>query len=399
MDNEYSPSELGIELRDNTAERELEDLTEPEFLPDDVVSAAELDIAASGIEFFADDSIKIYLKEIGNIPMLTAEEEDVLSRKIYQNRAKLSELVAKQKAMRAIEKEIKRVEERLINHRSANPPRADMITRAEKRLAELQKDLKKKTLTVTQTRDLKKLQRPNQRMVEANMRLVVSIAKRYLNRGLELLDLIQEGNTGLIRAVEKFNPEKGFRFSTYATWWVRQAITRAIADQARTVRVPVHMVETINKLGRIQRTLSQELNRDPTIEELAEAMEIEPDKVSQIMKVKQDAASLDASISREDDEESSLSDFIEDKNQDTPEEATKKVMLVDQVEQALELLSDRERKIIQMRFGLGGSRVYTLEEVGAEFSVTRERIRQIEGKALAKLKRNKDSKKLLDYLK
>jgi RNA polymerase primary sigma factor len=398
MENEYSPSELGIELRDG-AEGGLDDLVEPEFLPEDVVSAAELDIAASGIEFFADDSIKIYLKEIGNIPMLTAEEEDVLSRQIYVNRVRLAELLAKQKTMRSLEKEIKRVEERLRNHKSAVPVRADMVTRSEKRLAELRKELKKKTLTVAETRELRKLQKPNQRMVEANMRLVVSIAKRYLNRGLELLDLIQEGNTGLIRAVEKFNPEKGFRFSTYATWWVRQAITRAIADQARTVRVPVHMVETINKLGRIQRQLAQELNRDPTIEELAKEMDIEPERVSQILKVKQDAASLDASISREDDEESSLSDFIEDKNQDTPEEATKKVMLVDQVERALGLLSDRERKIIQMRFGLGGSRVYTLEEVGAEFSVTRERIRQIEGKALAKLKRHKDSKKLMDYLK
>ena len=398
MDNEYSPSELGLEER-AAPEDILSDIGEPDFTAEDIVSAAELDIAASGIEFFADDSIKIYLKEIGNIPMLTAEEEDVLSRQIYANRARLAELLAKQKGMRATEKEIKRVEDRLRHHRAMNPPRQDIIVRGEKRLVELRRELKKKSLNMTETKELRKLQRPNQRMVEANMRLVVSIAKRYLNRGLELLDLIQEGNTGLIRAVEKFNPEKGFRFSTYATWWVRQAITRAIADQARTVRVPVHMVETINKLGRIQRQLSQELNRDPTIEELAKEMEVEPEKVTQILKVKQDAASLDASISRDDDEESSLSDFIEDKNQDTPEVATTKVMLVDQVGQALDLLTDRERKIIQMRFGLGGSRVYTLEEVGAEFSVTRERIRQIEGKALAKLKRHKDSKKLMDYLK
>jgi RNA polymerase primary sigma factor len=275
----------------------------------------------------ADDSVRLYLREIGKIPLLTAEQELALAHRV----------VAGEK-------------------------------------------------------------RAKDQMAEANMRLVVSIAKRYVGRGLDLLDLIQEGNTGLLRAVEKFDPDKGFKFSTYATWWIRQAITRAIADQARTIRIPVHMVETINKLLRTQRRLTQELNREPTNEEIAKAMEIEVEKVEHIMKIKQDISSLDASV-RDDEEDSVLADFIEDEDTISPEESATGSLLKEHVKEMLGSLTEREQKILKLRFGLEDGKSHTLEEVGQEFSVTRERIRQIEAKALAKLRKHKDSKKLHDYIK
>ncbi len=274
----------------------------------------------------ADDSVRLYLREIGKIPLLKADEELALANRVV-----------------AGDKEAK------------------------------------------------------DQMAEANMRLVVSIAKRYVGRGLDLLDLIQEGNTGLLRAVEKFDPDKGFKFSTYATWWIRQAITRAIADQARTIRIPVHMVETINKLLRTQRRLTQELTREPSNEEIAKEMEIDVEKVEHIMKIKQDISSLDASV-RDDEEDSVLGDFIEDEDSVSPEESATGQLLKEHVKDMLGALTEREQKILKLRFGLEDGKSHTLEEVGQEFNVTRERIRQIEAKALAKLRKHKDAKKLHDYI-
>ena len=318
-DKILNAKELPLDL-DEPASDELEN--EEEF------STEDLAITAENVDAFADDSVRLYLREIGKIPLLTPEEEAKLAQRIVKGDKKAKD-----------------------------------------------------------------------KMVEANMRLVVSIAKRYGGRGLDFLDLIQEGNTGLLRAVDKFDPDKGFKFSTYATWWVRQAITRAIADQARTIRIPVHMVETINKVLRTTRKLTAELNREPTNEEIAEALDMEPEKIDYVMRIKQDIASLDASISREgDDEESVLGDFVEDEDRDSPEDSAANQILKEQLSEIIATLTDREQKIIRLRFGIGGGRPHTLEEVGAEFDVTRERIRQIEAKALSKLRKNKDTKKLHEYL-
>ncbi len=309
---------LGLNDIDGPALEELED----EELDEDTLNNGQY------FDDVSDDSVRLYLREIGKIPLLNAEEELALAQKVVEGDKKAKD-----------------------------------------------------------------------KMAEANMRLVVSIAKRYSGRGLDFLDLIQEGNTGLLRAVEKFDPDKGFKFSTYATWWIRQAITRAIADQARTIRIPVHMVETINKLLRTQRRMTQELNREPTIEELAKELEMEPDKVEYVIKIKQDITSLDAGVGRDgEDEDSVLGDFIEDEDGKPPEELATMQLLKEQVQAVLSTLSDREQKIIKMRFGLENGKSHTLEEVGQEFAVTRERIRQIEAKALAKLRKHKDAKKLHEYL-
>ena len=325
---------LGIEVIENKTDKvdidfpqddlDLEGLDKSIVKDDTPMEIEEIDLSLpKGISI--DDPVRMYLKEIGKIPLLKPHEEVELARRMHEG-------------------------------------------------DELAK----------------------QRLVEANLRLVVSIAKRYVGRGMLFLDLIQEGNLGLIKAVEKFDYVKGFKFSTYATWWIRQAITRAIADQARTIRIPVHMVETINKLIRVSRQLLQELGRDPKPEEIAKEMDMTEDKVREIMKIAQDPVSLETPIGEEED--SHLGDFIQDDDAPEPAEAAAYSLLKEQIEDVLGSLNEREQKVLKLRFGLEDGRARTLEEVGKEFDVTRERIRQIEAKALRKLRHPSRSKKLRDYL-
>ncbi len=312
---------LGIEITPGSADGPTLDKDGEGIPPEEEI---EVDLSVpEGIAI--DDPVRMYLKEIGRIPLLTAEEEIELAKRIEQG-----------------DEEAKR------------------------------------------------------RLAEANLRLVVSIAKRYVGRGMLFLDLIQEGNLGLIKAVEKFDYRKGYKFSTYATWWIRQAITRAIADQARTIRIPVHMVETINKLVRVHRQLLQELGRDPTPEEIAREMDIPVERVREIQKIAQEPVSLETPIGEEED--SHLGDFIEDEDALAPAEAASFILLKEQLEEVLETLTPREREVLRLRFGLDDGKARTLEEVGQKFKVTRERIRQIEAKALRKLRHPSRSKKLKDYL-
>jgi RNA polymerase primary sigma factor len=298
------------------------------------------------------DPVRMYLKEIGKIPLLTAEQEVTLAKRIEAGCYATERLE--------------------IQH-----PRSSEETTSLEAVA-VDGEMAKKQLT------------------EANLRLVVSIAKRYVGRGMALLDLVQEGNLGLIRAVEKFDYTKGFKFSTYATWWIRQAITRAIADQARTIRIPVHMVETMNKVLRIQRQMLQELGREPTVEEIAAKVELTPDRVRDIQRISLEPLSLETPVGEEDD--SSLGDFVEDPSAIAPATAAARALLTEAIEEALDELNDRERAVVRLRFGLDDGQVRTLEEVGREFGVTRERIRQIESKTLAKLRHPTRSQRLRDYL-
>ena len=334
QDKDLSPDEIddmydvfskkGIEIVDDSNSGQADDELDLEKESEDEIEEIELDLSVpEGISI--DDPVRMYLKEIGRVPLLTAEEEVALAKRMEQGDEE-----------------------------------------AQKRLA------------------------------EANLRLVVSIAKRYVGRGMLFLDLIQEGNLGLIKAVEKFDYNKGYKFSTYATWWIRQAITRAIADQARTIRIPVHMVETINKLIRVSRQLLQQLGREPTPEEIAKEMDISVERVREIMKIAQEPVSLETPIGEEED--SHLGDFIEDQDAPAPADAASFMLLKEQLEEVLDTLTPREEKVLRLRFGLDDGRARTLEEVGQNFGVTRERIRQIEAKALRKLRHPSRSRKLKDFL-
>lgn len=329
---------------------------------EDEVEVEKIDLSVpEGVS--VEEPVRMYLKEIGKVPLLSADEEIELAQNMEDGAV-------------AIEK--------------INVLKGRLDGASEEEKAEIKEEIK------TLQRDVDKGADAKKRLAEANLRLVVSIAKRYVGRGMLFLDLIQEGNLGLIKAVEKFDYKKGYKFSTYATWWIRQAITRAIADQARTIRIPVHMVETINKLIRVSRQLLQELGREPSPEEIAKEMSMPVERVREILKISQEPVSLETPIGEEED--SHLGDFIKDDNVPVPADAAAFTLLKEQLEEVLGTLTEREQKVLTLRFGLEDGRARTLEEVGKEFNVTRERIRQIEAKALRKLRHPSRSRKLKDYL-
>ena len=358
MDKIYDTLEnLGIDTVGEDYIPDLADTVEPPVEEMEEISEEEIvDPNALMDTFGTDDPVRMYLKEIGKVNLLTSEEEVELAQAMTAGNEAQAQLNELKEAGEEIPEELR---------------------------IELEKTIKKG-------------ERARQRLAEANLRLVVSIAKRYVGRGMQFLDLIQEGNLGLIKAVEKFDYVKGFKFSTYATWWIRQAITRAIADQARTIRIPVHMVETINKVIRVSRQLLQELGHDPSAEEIAEEMDMPVDKVREILKIAQEPVSLETPIGEEED--SHLGDFIPDEGASEPSEAASFTLLKEQLVDVLSTLTPREEKVLKLRFGIEDGRTRTLEEVGKEFNVTRERIRQIEAKALRKLRHPSRSKKLKDFL-
>jgi len=360
-DSEDVPNEeeLLIEKVDDEFEAFIEGEVDEEF--EDLATAVENEIKVAdfddivSLSYNADDPVKMYLRDIGQIELLSITQEIELARTVQEGVASQQKLESFQKAGKTLSSEEMR----------------DLNNKVEKGIL---------------ARDM---------LIESNLRLVVSIAKRYLNRGLPFLDLIQEGNMGLIKAVYKFDPTKGFKFSTYATWWIRQSITRAIADQGRTIRIPVNMVETINKLMRITRKLTQEKRREPTPEEIAAEMKISVEKVQQIQKIAQEPISIDSTVGEEED--SSLADFISDQNTQNPLEFTEDRAFREEIEAVLQTLTPREEKVIRLRYGLDDNRARTLEEVGREFGVTRERIRQIEAKAIRRLRHPTRLKRLLQH--
>ena len=409
--------EIGIEVTDGE-----KDFEEVEQIDDEMLLDIEMMDSVS-----LDDPVRMYLKEIGRVSLLTANDEVELAQAIeakplHDALKALNVAEEVEGRQRGLDEMLPDIIERLgtvkrkgqqahialellgLNDLNRMPSLLDAAAAERKRRANGAAKPRVRAEALEQyriaryrlTERYERAYEAKQRLTEANLRLVVSIAKKYIGRGMSFLDLIQEGNMGLIRAVEKFDYHKGYKFSTYATWWIRQAITRAIADQARTIRIPVHMVETINKLVRVSRRLLQELGREPTDEEIGEEMGITPEKVREIVKVSQDPVSLETPIGEEED--SHLGDFVEDREAVSPSDAASLTMLHSEVEDVLDTLTPRERRVLQLRFGLIDGHQRTLEEVGKRFGVTRERIRQIEAKALRKLRHPSRSKKLRDYL-
>lgn len=360
--------EQGIEIIEDSAD-DIEDISNIVKIVED----KEEDTVVEGEHTLVDDPVKVYLKEIGKVPLLSGEEEIELAKQMLKG-VEFQKMIA------------------LMKDREEGKE----IAEEDLPIFELLPDAFEQEELDAMNAEIAKGEKAKQRLSEANLRLVVSIAKRYVGRGMHFLDLIQEGNLGLIKAVEKFDYQKGYKFSTYATWWIRQAITRAIADQARTIRIPVHMVETINRVMRVSRQLVQELGRDPTSEEIAREINQPEEKVREILKIALDPVSLETPIGEEED--SHLGDFIPDDDVPAPVEATSQIMLREQLVEVLSTLTPREAKVLELRFGLRDGRQRTLEEVGKEFNVTRERIRQIESKALRKLRHPSRSRKLKDFL-